>query len=401
MRGSLGWGASAALAGIFWQLAACDGAERPPLAADPAPPPREPASLVDPVEAPHPEAVSSCGAATVALELLRPNLYFAIDASGSMLDSIPPGEPSGAAAGTRVPGDRYDSLALAIESLLARVGHRVSYGATLFPTADVACDAGEEILALTPGDTVSFAVAGEIGPVLRELMFSIRRRTPRGGTPVAEALRGVLERLSSSEGESFVFLVTDGGPNCNLTTPCGPEACIPNLERLRLSDELVCDATLNCCDGRVFGPDSCLDAAGSRAAIEALASAGIRTFVIGIPGSEAFADVLDQMADAGGVARAGSPSYYRVTDAEELMQTVGALGRQVALSCTIELTEAPPDPELVNLFFDGQLIAADPVDGWTFTDERTVRVLGAACELMQTGQVLQADIIAGCPIVIR
>jgi hypothetical protein len=83
------------------------------------------------------------------------------------------------------------------------------------------------------------------------------------------------------------------------------------------------------------------------------------------------------------------------------METVSALGRQVALSCTIELTEPPPDPNLVNLFFDGELIAADPVDGWRFTDERTVNVVGAACELMQTGQVLQADIIAGCPIVIQ
>ena len=379
---------------------ACQAEERPPLAVDPVIPPAEPVGFpLDPDNTPSPSTVSSCGAATVALEFVRPNLYFAIDASGSMLEGIPRGEGASAEI---IPGDRYGSLALAIQTLLARVGHRVNYGATLFPAGDETCDAGDEILALTPGDTVSFAVSGELGPVLKALMYSINRRTPRGGTPVAAALRGVLDQLrEAGSEESYVFLVTDGGPNCNLTTPCGPEACIPNLERLRVSEDLVCDESINCCDGRVFGPDSCLDASGSQAAVEALALAGIRTFVVGIPGSEAFGGVLDQLALAGGVARAGTPSYYRISDADELIETVSALGRQVALSCTIELAEAPPDPGLVNLFFDGELIAADPVNGWSFTDERTVRVLGTACELMQAGQVLQADIIAGCPVVIR
>jgi hypothetical protein len=163
----------------------------------------------------------------------------------------------------------------------------------------------------------------------------------------------------------------------------------------------VCDASINCCDGSIFGPSSCLDGSGSRAAIEALAANGVRTFVVGIPGSEVFGDVLDQLADAGGLARAGSPRYYQVGDADELITTVSELGRQVALSCTIQLAEAPPDPMLVNVFFDGQLVPADPVNGWTFADTRTVEVLGASCSLMQTGQVLQADIIAGCPIVIQ
>lgn len=405
MQLSLGRVASAVLVLLSGAVLACEGPARPPPpppVADPAPPPPEPGSFVDPEDPPAPSTVSPCGAATVTLDFVRPNLYFAIDASGSMLDGIPPGDSSSAEVSPElVRRDRYGSLALAIETLLARVGHRVNYGATLFPTGSAACDAGEEVLALTPGDTVSFAVSGELGPVLQSLMFSIYRRTPRGGTPVGEALRGILTRFDGSGSESYVFLVTDGGPNCNFTTPCGPEACIPNLERFRLSDELVCDESLNCCDGRVFGPDSCLDASGSTAAIEALASAGIHTFVIGIPGSEAFADVLDQMAEAGGVARPDSPRYFRITDADELIETVSALGRQVALSCTIELAEAPPDPKLVNLFFDGELIAADPIDGWAFADERTVQVLGAACELMQTGQVLQADLIAGCPIVIE
>jgi hypothetical protein len=352
---------------------------------------------VDPGEPPEPSTIGSCGAATVTLDFVRPNLYFAIDASGSMSDDIPRADVSA----TGLPSARYPALAVAIRTLLTQIGHRVDYGATLFPTGDITCDAGEEIMALGPGDSVSFAVSGEIGPVLRSFMFGINRRTPRGGTPTAQALRGLLPRLSLEGPETYVFLVTDGGPNCNADTHCLPEQCIPNLERVRLSETLVCDESINCCDPGVFGPENCLDASGSLAAVRALAAAGVRTFVIGIPGSEAFGNLLDQLAVAGGVARAESPRYYQVADAEALLSTLSTLGQEVALSCRIELAEPPPDPELVNLFFDGELVPANPVNGWTLSGERSVEVVGAACEMLKSGQVLQADVIAGCPIVLR
>jgi hypothetical protein len=352
---------------------------------------------VDPSSVPTP-APSPCGADTVELGFVRPDLYFAIDASGSMLEDIPQGV---ARTSLFAPTDRYRTLAQAIQSLLARVGHRVNYGATLFPSADQICDAGEEVLALTPGDRVSFAVSGEQGPVLKRLMFAINRRTPEGGTPVAQALAGLLPRLRGRGTDSYVFLVTDGGPNCNAGLRCDPASCIPNIERLQLSEDLVCEAPLNCCDDALFGGGNCLDDAASRDAVLALADAGVRTFVIGMPGSEAFAEVLDRLAESGGLARATAPLYYSVADAQELSDTVSALGLRVALGCTIELAEVPPDPGLVNLFFDGQLIPADPIEGWIFSDPHTVQVLGEACSLMQSGDVLQADVVAGCPVVIR
>jgi hypothetical protein len=301
-----------------------------------------------------------------------------------------------------LPSDRYGVLSLAIQTLLERVGHRVNYGATLFPTGDAMCDSGEEILHLSPGDAVSFAVSGEIGPVLGDLLFSINRRTPRGGTPVAAALNALLPKLGErGSSPTYLFLVTDGGPNCDLAARCGPDACIPNLERAPLSDDVLCDAPLNCCDPDLFGPLNCLDQSGSQLAVRALARAGVHTFVIGIPGSDAFAGVLDQLALAGGMARAGTPAYYRVSDAEQLLDTVSRLGLGVALSCSIQLATPPPDPTLVNVFFDGQLVPADPVNGWGFADSQTVQLLGSSCELLQAGEVLQADIVAGCPVVIR
>jgi hypothetical protein len=379
----------------------CGEADRPQPANDlHVQVPVEEPSLIDTTPL-RPDLLSPCGAATVSLQYVRPNLYFAIDASGSMSEGIPRSEEVTSTSTQWATYDRYAALSLAIQGLLQRVGHRVSYGATLFPTGDSACDAGEEILELSRGDAVSFAVSGKTGPVLEELMFSINRRTPRGGTPVAAALRGLLPKLRDRGSETYLFLVTDGGPNCDRLASCGPESCIPNLEGAPLTDELSCDATVNCCAPELYGPENCLDAGGSLEAVSALARAGVRTFVIGIPGSEVYADVLDQLARAGGLARAESPSYYRASDADQLIATVSQLGLGVASSCTLQLAEAPPDPALVNVFFDGQLVPADPVDGWTFSDAQSVQLLGSACELLKAGEVLQADIVAGCPVVIR
>ena len=399
-------GAAAALSlttfwlGLAGAVSGCERTERPPLIADPRPEPRDdPPPIVPPDDTPSPSTISPCGAATVTLDFVRPNLYFAIDASGSMTDGIPRGDtiyPAGTA-----PANRYIALSRAIQALLSRVGHRVNYGATLFPSSRVDCDAGEEIHELAAGDDVSFAVSGELGPVLSSFMFAIARRTPGGGTPVAAALAGLPLRLAGAGPNTYVFLVTDGGPNCNDEARCGVETCIPNIERVRVGDGLVCDDEINCCDGSVFGPNNCLDTSGSLGAVQSLAAAGVSTFVIGIPGSEAYSSLLDQLAVAGGVARAESPFYYRVADADALVQTVSALGKTVALGCSIELSEPPPDPALVNLVFDSELIPSDPVDGWTFSDATTVQVHGAACELLENGDVLQADVIAGCPIVIQ
>jgi hypothetical protein len=277
----------------------------------------------------------------------------------------------------------------------------VNYGATLFPTQDVACDSGEEILPLSAGDSLSFALSGKAGPVLTALMAEIYRRTPRGGTPVAATLGALLPKLRNHGDQTYVFLMTDGGPNCAGSTQCGAESCIPNLDHALIADNVYCEAPLNCCERSLLGPENCLDQNGSLSAVSALAQAGVRTFVIGIPGSDAFSGLLDQLALAGGVARAGSPSYYRVSDADELIDTVSQLGLGVALSCNLRLKEPPPDPTLVNVFFDGQLVPADPVNGWSFVDPQTVQLLGSSCDLLKTGDVLQADIVAGCPVVIR
>jgi hypothetical protein len=389
-----------ALAGVALTLSGCGEAARPPPASDVSRSAPDDDVGLAPVVPPPPDLASPCGAATIALEYQRPSLYFALDASGSMLDAIPRGDSS-AYPELGAPNNRYEALGDAIETVLERIGHRTSYGAVLFPSSGEACGSGDEILELQAGDTVSYALANQRGPVLSRLMSRIHRHDPGGGTPVGETLNAIADRLGDAPGERYVFLLTDGGPNCNSDIDCAIDSCIPNIERIEAGDGLRCDNSVNCCKNDVFGSGNCLDSSGSLNAITRLSELGIRTFVIGMPGSGTYAGLLDELAIAGGTARDESPAYYGVSDAAELLDTVSALGARVGLSCSVPLTEPPPDPNLVNVYFDGQLIAQDPLDGWTWSDDRTVTIVGQSCGLLEARQVLQLDVVAGCPVVIR
>src|SRR5438552_2090688 len=78
----------------------------------------------------------------------RPNLYFIVDASLSMA-----GEMNVPNSDNVIPS-RYDAARAAIREVLKVVGHRVSFGAALFPATDpnASCPPGGEIFPTQPGD---------------------------------------------------------------------------------------------------------------------------------------------------------------------------------------------------------------------------------------------------------
>jgi hypothetical protein len=207
-------------------------------------------------------------------------------------------------------------------------------------------------------------------------------------------------RIGDLPGETHLFLVTDGAPNCN-TAPCGAASCVANIEEWAYAEDEQCDDDINCCGSELFGPTACLDQDATERAVEELREAGIQTFVVGIPGTEVYGDVLDRLARAGGTARGAETDYYRVDDAAELARTLTTLGEDVTRRCEVELFEAPPDRELVNVFFDETLIVKDPEDGWTWGADDRIDLVGAACELVEAGQVLQVQVAVGCPAVVR
>ena len=56
----------------------------------------------------------------------------------------------------------------------------------------------------------------------------------------------------------------------------------------------------------------------------------------------------------------------------------------------------PPDPDLVNVFLNEQVLAASGADGWTLSGT-TVTILGSSCTEILNGDVLDVRVVAGCP----
>jgi hypothetical protein len=343
---------------------------------------------------PAPDAGGLCGNQIIPTDVDRPNLYFVLDRSGSMADPLP-GSPY----------NKYTNARIAMKDLLLAIGHRVNYGAAVFPAPNagaLGCNPGVEVFKTRPGDPVSYAQAGQVGPVLNGLLVTLANYSPDGGTPTAATLAALVPTLTALPGKTFVILATDGAPNCNAGLSCDASTCTLNIEDDSL-DGQPCDATFNCCDPTHVqdGELDCEDGSATTLAVSLLAQSGIETYVIGMPGSEQYSTLLDQLATAGGTARSTSPSYYPVTNTTDLIDTLKQIGVHVAISCDIDLGQVPPDPNQVNVYFDKTLVPSSPSDGWTWTGPSSIELTGAACSELMSGDVLQVQIVAGCPTQVK
>jgi hypothetical protein len=332
-----------------------------------------------------------CGDEQIPAITNPPNLYFVVDRSGSMQDPLP-GSPY----------SKYENARIAISVMLRAVGHRVRYGAGVYPALlnQDGCAPGMQIFPTTAGDPPSYAARGENGPILTNLLNRLGNVPPSGGTPTAATLRELEPTVEGLEGKkTYVVLMTDGAPNCNLDLRCGIDGCIPNIEGLNVGGT-QCDATVNCCSPKI-GAGDCVDSDDSEAAVAAYEKAGIDTYVVGMPGSEAYRAILGRLAVAGNTARPGQTPYYAVTDTKELSQALRSIGAQVAISCDLPLSTAPENPELVNVYFDDRVVPSNETDGWHYTGKKSIQFVGDACAHLSSGDVLNVQVLSGCPTVVR
>jgi hypothetical protein len=320
-----------------------------------------------------------------------PNLYFVVDRSGSMVDTLP-GSPY----------SKYENARIAISVMLRAIGHRVRYAAAVYPALlnQDGCAPGMQLFPINAGDSPKYAAKGENGPVLSELLKRLGNNPPTGGTPTAATLRELEPTILGLTGKkTFIVLITDGAPNCNRELRCGVEACIPNIEHLWASG-MECNDSFNCCSPKV-GAGDCVDADASEAAVADYQAAGVDTFVVGMPGSEAYRSMLNRLALAGNTARPGNTAYYAVSDTDELSFALRSIGAQVAISCDLPLSETPQDPELVNVYFDDQVVPKSDRDGWQYNGDDRIEFVGATCDRLTAGEVLNVQVLSGCPTVVR
>jgi von Willebrand factor type A domain-containing protein len=224
---------------------------------------------------------------------------------------------------------------------------------------------------------VSVAPLGGANSAQRsEIRRAFQAQNPRGSTPTHDAYRYALDELAAvtNVGQRFLVLITDGTPTY----------------------------ALNC-----QGSGTPQDPADPTPLIPEAASAlgrGMKTFVIGSPGSEDARKSLSQMAQAGGTATPscshdGRPQYchFDMTQKADFATALkGALASisGLALSCTYDIP-APPnggtlDPGKVNVLFtppegDQEVIARSPAgtcsDGWQYsTDQTQVLLCGETCD---------------------
>ncbi|MBN2197284.1 MAG: VWA domain-containing protein [Polyangiaceae bacterium] len=353
--------------------------------------------VFEPAEGPPPlGAVGYCGNQLIQTRDDTANLYFVIDASGSMTERLPGSEHS-----------RFDSVRLAIADVLTAVGHRVRFGAAVFPGGP-GCTPGVEVFPTRSGDPASFGATGTIGPVLADLLNELILQPPGSGTPLSATLQALTQELLRLEGAVSVVIATDGHPNCNPDARCEIDTCYYNMLGESLPDGRNCDDSLNCCDPDLVveeyafsGPTQCVDGPATIGAVQALATAGVRTYVLGLPDSFAFEPLLNALAIAGGTGRGGDQEYYPIDNATTLSERLREIGADVAVTCELALESAPPDPEMVNVYLDREILAADPENGWVFAGEADLELRGDACARLERGEVLNVQVVAGCPTEIR
>jgi len=363
---------------------------------------------------PEVETAGTCGSETVVLFQQKPTIYFVLDVSGSMADSVQKGEES-----------KLSAAKEALITVATEVGHRVKYGLTIFPGDEgefdlnnpdnnqnsiFGCAPGDEVFAVQEGDALVCLNYKANGPVLKDFKQTVNALTVAGGTPLSPTIEKLIPTLAGQEGETAVVLVTDGSPNCNPEAVCTIDDCGANRGsysiRLEDGERIFCDETLNCCDPDAVGdilnhPQAeCVDIDASERAIEFLRDAGVNTYVIGVLGGHAFDDEMNRLAHAGGVARDGSLAYFDVESLDELSDTVRLIGGQLAQRCEIELVERPPQANELNVYLDGTVVPWGDSDGWTIESD-LVSLHGEACDLVKSGEVTEIQLVSGCRTVIR
>lgn len=286
-----------------------------------------------------------------------PDMMIVLDRSGSMED-----------------GGRWQPSVSAVRKITTDLQERIRFGLALFPESEnftwmtsstnggftisvgggAGCAPGKVVVPIAPMN------AGAIG-------MQLDMTRPSGGTPTSETLMKLVSDYAESQPSpdmqphpKYVLLVTDGAPTC--PNGRGEDTTQPDID-------------------------------ASNAAIDALTERGVKTFVIGYdtntPGNEMLAQVLDGFAQRGGT---GDQQHRPVEDEASLTAALESITATIS-SCSFTLDKAPERAEYVLVTLDGKQLNLDDPNGWRMTDERTVEIVGEACNTFKTGQhLLNAEV---------
>ncbi|MBI3185843.1 MAG: adventurous gliding motility lipoprotein CglB [Myxococcales bacterium] len=362
---------------------------------------------------------------TVIAKQLKPNLMLLVDTSGSMnfptntSDPICPlncGQTTPCPAGCPT---RLSELKLAMSSFLgsfqqspvARVG-MLAYpspggdGCNPATAAEITTAGRGVPIPASEDDAALKQVAGQVNSVIQSISAT-------GGTPTAASLAalGTYDALQAKDREQFILLLTDGLPNCNAsTTPnsCGgATGCNTLCTNSAWQPGQGCCTLTGACSGN-YCAKGCLDKDLTVKAVEALATGGVRTIVVGFgadlvsgPGP----DTLNALAKAGGfgrkcpngtdaecgggtnkcdVTKFCTMSYYQARNSDELKKALEQIGMLVGVGdpCVYSLDAVPSDPKFLAVIIDGVSVRSGP-DTWKYEGGK-VTFLGGLCSKLSS-----------------
>lgn len=340
-----------------------------------------------------------CSQSKQEASFTKMNMLIVLDKSGSM-NSTPEGY-------TRT---KWAGAIDALQKSLDPNSTLISFGISLYPYASpvpaATCELGS-------GDD---AVNVKVGPALDtvpQINTLMANTSPGGGTPTAAALAAAYDYYTRGsgiglEGTKYVLLVTDGGPNCNASLTCGTETCTAFMDKSPSQSSCWNGGVPNCCDPDVASAGAidpralCLDDLAVTAQLDSLRSAGIHTFVIGIPGSEAYANYLDIFAEAGGEPVVGAArKYYEVTGESGLADAFKTITTSLISSCVVPLTEKPKDTNKINVAIDCSALPQMTGEqrNWSYDEaSQSIIIEGAKCEQIKAAGVNRIDVVNGCPV---
>lgn len=328
------------------------------------------------------------------------NLLYLMNRSTLMLDPVDGHEPTSDELGTCAE-DNYapaggitfrtwwEEAGEAVATGVASFEDRVNQGLILFPGPGTVSTGLDHMPIFCEGSTADPKLIVDLdlssaGTIQQELQDEDNNPICRLGL---SNMRQALDTASdvfymAGAGPKANVIITNGGPNCNLTLPrCGEEMCTVEL--------YLCDGTT--------ATIGCIDDVTTTADIASMyGDDNIKTYIVGIPGSERFADVFDVMAEAGGTAREGTPKYYAATTKEEIVAALNEIAES-EVTCVFKIGGAPADDTNVNVLIDDQPLVRDDPDGFVFDMvERTIELTGQACQDYLSGSITDVQFLAGC-----
>jgi hypothetical protein len=279
-----------------------------------------------------------------------------------------------------------DALLKTVDSLPADVALGVSF----YPNIEQ-----EDDTCLLNDVALPIQLLGKKGSDARTLWQAAAAEViPVGATPTHGAYLFGLQLLAASPlpGNKFILLITDGTPTC--TIDC---ACSEGNEPVD-SQPLLEEAT-------------------------AARVSGVRTFVIGSPGSENTREVLSQLASNGGTAKENCSDtgpvfcHFDMTTEPNLTTALARALQQIATSLrSCEYPIPPPpagqvlDPDLVNVLYTpkgGRTAtlgrdpsASDCLEGWQYSaDGQNIVLCGDACQAVRADPQSTIEVLFGCETV--